>query len=85
MPVGSNSAMELERKEKKRGGKKGAARKSSTVEEYLAEQAEAQEMDQEVTNGTGFDSLRTALLQCIQVRDQETLSSLLLNDVIAVN
>ena len=76
--------MEIDRRAKKVDAKK-RQRKSSTVEEYLADQVEAEEMVQEQTNGASFDSLRTALLQCIQVRDQEMLSSLLLNDVIPVD
>lgn len=73
--------MNVETKPKKKQGKKPSQPQASHLEAYLETQPEPEAMQTESEPLDRFDSLRTALLQCVQVRDQETLAALLRNDV----
>lgn len=77
--------MDVEKVSRKKNGKNGAPRKSSNLDQYIAEQEEKVQMNEEAAGMSSFDSLRTALLQCIQVRDHELLKALLQNDVILLD
>ena len=65
----SRIAMDIERKASK-----------SKSKDRLPKQAVGRASNETHATG-GFDSLKTALLQSIQVRDEEILGSLLQNDV----
>lgn len=77
--------MNVENKTNKRQPKKNGAVQESNLGALLETQPEPEPMQTESQPLDRFDSLRTALLQCVQVRDQQTLEALLRNDVDSVD
>ena len=77
--------MDVENKPKRKNGKKADVPKESHLDKYLEEHQDTEQMEVENHDLGRFDSLRTALLQCIQVRDTEMLNALLKNDVALVD
>jgi hypothetical protein len=75
--------MDIENRQRKKNGKTGGQPKRSNLETYIEENQAGEPMREESADLGRFDSLKTALLQCVQVRDREMLAALLNNDVAA--